>query len=139
MGNEMLGDLIVTIYKNLKTRMERDLKQFDIGMGQMQILMVFFSDVYAERTQSDLVKEIGVDKGNISRSLVKLLDKGYVEQNVDNKKNFRLTEKGIGLKTEVMTIFIGISKLITNDINENELNKATMTLSKISTNLEGII
>ncbi len=139
MKNEMLGDLIMTIYKNLKTRMERDLRKYDIGMGQMQILMIFFSDVYAVRTQSDLVKNLGVDKGNVSRSMVKLLEKGYVEQTVDNKKNFQLTEKGIKLKLEVIPIFVQISELMTESILANELDQTIMTMTKISQNLEEII
>jgi DNA-binding MarR family transcriptional regulator len=139
MKNEMLGDLIMTIYKNLKTRMDRDLRKYDIGMGQMQILMVFFSDVYAMRTQSDLVNKLGVDKGNVSRSMVKLLEKGYVEQTVENKKNFRLTEKGIKLKLEVIPIFAQISELMTSSILANELDQTIMTMTKISQNLEEII
>lgn len=139
MKNEMLGDLIMTIYKNLKTRMERDLRKYDIGMGQMQILMVFFSDVYAMRTQSDLVNKLGVDKGNVSRSMVKLLEKGYVEQSLDNKKIFQLTEKGIKLKLEVIPIFAQISELMTASILANELDQTIMTMTKISQNLEEII
>lgn len=136
MKNEMLGDLIMTIYKNLKTRMERDLRQYDIGMGQMQILMCFFSDINVPRTQNDLVKKLGVDKGNISRSMVKLLEKGYIEQTADNRKNFRLSEKGLMLKLEIKPIFEQIGALMIDGIIANEVEQTIMTLTKISQNLE---
>lgn len=139
MKTEILGDLIMTIYKNLKTKMERDLKQYDIGMGQMQILMVFFSDVDGIKTQIELAKQLSVDKGNISRSMVKLLEKGYIEQTADSKKSFRLTEKGAELKLEIMPIFMRISELMTEDIGVKDVDQTVMTLTKISKNLEGII
>ena len=139
MNSEILGDLIMTIYKNLKTKMERDLKQYDIGMGQMQILMVFFSDVAGIKTQIELAKQLSVDKGNISRSMVKLLEKGYIEQTEDSKKSFRLTEKGIELKLEIIQIFMRINELMTEDIGVKDVDQTVMTLTKISKNLEGII
>lgn len=139
MNTEILGDLIMTIYKNMKTKMERDLKQYDIGMGQMQILMVFFSDVDHIKTQIELAKQLSVDKGNISRSMVKLLEKGYIEQTADIKKSFRLTEKGIELKLEIIPIFMRISELMTKDIVVKDVDQTVMTLTKISKNLEGII
>jgi DNA-binding MarR family transcriptional regulator len=139
MNSEISGDLIMTIYKNLKTKMERDLKQYDIGMGQMQILMVFFSDVAGIKTQIELAKQLSVDKGNISRSMVKLLEKGYIEQTEDSKKSFRLTEKGIELKLEIIQIFMRINELMTEDIGVKDVDQTVMTLTKISKNLEGII
>jgi DNA-binding MarR family transcriptional regulator len=139
MNTEILGDLIMTIYKNLKTKMERDLKQYDIGMGQMQILMVFFSDVDGIKTQNDLAKQLSVDKGNISRSMVKLLEKGYIEQTADSKKSFRLTEKGIELKLEIIPIFMRINELMTEDIGVKDVDQTVMTLTKISKNLERIV
>ena len=79
-SHDKLGDLVIEIYKSLKTKVERDLKEYEIGMGQLQILMVFFSETERSLTQNELVKALGVDKGNISRSILKLSAKGYVEQ-----------------------------------------------------------
>ncbi len=139
MQNEKLGDLIMTIYKNLKTKIERDLKVYDIGMGQMQILMFFFGHVDSEITQSDLVKHLGVDKGNVSRSTVKLVEKGYIERSNKNQKSYRLTEEGVNLKSEIIPIFIQINEVITGDVASSEMNQTLMTLTKISKKLEDII
>lgn len=139
MNTDKLGDLIMTLYKNLKTKIERDLKHFDIGMGQMQILMVFFSDIEKIRTQNELVKQIGIDKGNISRSVLKLLEKGFIEQSDNHKKGYCLTAKGVDLKSEVIPIFISLDARMTKDINPSDMNQLLMTLSKISKNLEEII
>lgn len=139
MHTEKLGDLVMNIYKNLKTKIERDLKHYDIGMGQMQILMTFFNDIENTLTQNDLVKLVGVDKGNISRSVLKLLEKGYIEQSDINKKGYRLTAKGVDLKSEIVPIFINLNALITKDIDPSDINQTLITLAKISENLEGII
>jgi len=139
MHTEKLGDLVMNIYKNLKTKIERDLKHYDIGMGQMQILMTFFNDIENTLTQNDLVKLLGVDKGNISRSVLKLLEKGYIEQSDINKKGYRLTAKGVDLKSEIVPIFINLNALITKDIDPSDINQTLITLAKISENLEGII
>lgn len=139
MHTEKLGDLVMNIYKNLKTKIERDLKHYDIGMGQMQILMTFFNDIENTLTQNDLVKLVGVDKGNISRSVLKLLEKGYIEQSDINKKSYRLTAKGVDLKSEIVPMFINLNALITKDIDPSDINQTLITLTKISENLEGII
>lgn len=139
MHTEKLGDLVMNIYKNLKTKIERDLKHYDIGMGQMQILMTFFNDIENTLTQNDLVKLVGVDKGNISRSVLKLLEKGYIEQSDNNKKGYRLTAKGVNLKSEIVPIFINLNALITKDIDPSDINQTLITLTKISENLEEII
>jgi len=139
MMNENLGDLIMLIYKDLKTVMERELKKYDIGMGQMQILMFFFKDIESVFTQNELVKHLGVDKGNISRSIAKLLEKGYLEQLEDNKKNFRLSGKGVDLKVEIIPVLIRINNLITENIEHTDMNKTLSTLLKVSERLERII
>ena len=139
MYNEKLGDLLMMIYKNLKTKIERDLKDYDIGMGQMQILMAFFSDMDTCLTQSDLVKRIGVDKGKISRSVMKLSEKGYIEMRDIHSKCYGLTQKGIVLKSEIGVILFNINALITTDIEPSEIDQTINTLIKISNNLEAII
>jgi DNA-binding MarR family transcriptional regulator len=137
--NENLGDLIMLIYKDLKTVMERELKKYDIGMGQMQILMFFFRDIESVFTQNELVKQLGVDKGNISRSIAKLLEKGYLEQLEDIKKKFRLSGKGVDLKVEIIPVLIRINNLITENIEHNDMSQALSTLLKVSEKLERII
>lgn len=134
-STEKLGDIVIGVYKNLKTKVERDLKEYEIGMGQLQILMVFFNDIDKSITQNELVKVIGVDKGNISRSLLKLSAKGYLEQ-VEGKKLYRLSETGKQLKSKIMSIFLNISSVMTNEIETMQIDQTITTLNKINRNLE---
>lgn len=136
MIHENFGDLIMLIYKDLKTVLERKLKKYDIGMGQMQVLMCFFRDTDVVFTQNELVKYLGVDKGNISRSMTKLIEKGYLIQLKDKKKSFQLTGNGIALKIEIIPILIQIDNLITENI---DMKETLITLSKIAEKLENIL
>jgi len=134
-STDKLGDLVIGLYKNLKTKVERDLKEYEIGMGQLQILMVFFNEIEGSHTQNELVNVLGVDKGNISRSILKLSAKGYLEQ-VEGKKLYGLSEKGKQLKSEIISIFININALMTNEIESMQIDQTIQTLTKINKNLE---
>lgn len=134
-STDKLGDLIIGVYKNLKTRVERDLKEYEIGMGQLQILMVFFKEPESPFTQNELVKVLGVDKGNISRSLLKLSAKGYLEQ-VEGERLYTLSEKGKQLKPAIISIFININALMTSGIKTLNIEQTIQTFNKIEKNLE---
>lgn len=134
-STDKLGDLVIGVYKNLKTKVERELKEYEIGMGQLQILMVFFNKIEESLSQNELVMVLGVDKGNISRSLLKLSAKGYIEQ-VEGKKLYGLSEKGRQIKSEIISIFININSLMTNEVEAMQIEQTVQTLKKINKNLE---
>lgn len=136
---EQLGDLIIAINKELKTRIERDLKSYGIGMGQLQILMLFYAHTGQTFSQNDLVKLLNIDKGNISRSVTKLLDKTYLEQDSKNSRVYRLSDQGKLLKREIMTKFNTLHQSITLGIEQQELKQTVLTLSQILKNLEVIL
>ena len=133
---EQLGDLLILIHKNLKTQLERELKEYEIGMGQLQVLMVFYSNKQAMLTQSELAKEIDVDKGNVSRSVEKLLAKEYIVKAPSNGKQYMLSEKGVKLKSELISKFIKLDSIMTRGIDQEEQKHLINILSNISRNLE---
>jgi len=134
-----LGDLLIEINKYLKIKIERDFKSYGIGMGQLQILMVFYSNMDSHFSQNDLVKILSTDKGNISRSVAKLQEKNYLEFDATNARLYKLTTDGIALKTVITTSFISINEAMVNGIDETILDQTLMTLNKISKQLEAII
>lgn len=135
-STKQLGDLIIRINKVLNLTVERELKPYGIGMGQLQILMLFFAGTKGTFSQTELVKILDVDKGNISRNVMKLLDKAYLEQDPDHIRAYRLSNRGSLLKAEIVTSFVKIHDSMTFGIKVDELNQALITLSKISKNLE---
>lgn len=135
---EQLGDLLIAINKELKTKVEHDLKSYGLGMGQLNILMFFYAHTGQTFSQNDLVKLLNIDKGNISRSMVKLLNKGYISQNSKNSRLYGLSDQGILLKSEIITKFNSLHQAMTLGIGQLELNQTVATLSQILKNLEVI-
>jgi len=133
---KMIGDLIFAIHKELKRTLERDLKSYDIGIGQLQILILFYSDTKKSYSQSEISKLLGIDKGNISRSVQKLLEKHYVERHEEDTRLFRLTPSGIQLKTAISEHFMNINDQMIASIDNESLKTTTHTLSLIQERLE---
>jgi len=129
-----LGDLLIVVYKNLKIKIEKDLKKYEIGMGQLQILMVFFS-VKKPLTQNELVKTLEIDKANISRSVGKLVSKGFLVSDPENK-SYQLSELGDQLKAEIGATFSNINTLMTRSIDLDQIECTVGTLSMIQKNLK---
>lgn len=137
-STKQLGDLVIGIEKQIKAKIERDLKQYGVGVGLLQILLIFFSNKSNTFSQIDLVKLLKIDKGNISRSIAKLVDRGYLEQEPDMLKMYRLSKEGLLLEDEILSKFTKLNKTMMVGIDEAKLNITTNTLAKVLKNLEDI-
>ena len=131
-----LGDLLIAIHKEIKTKVERDFKPLGIGMGQLYILMTFYSNKDKYFSQSELAKILGIDKGNISRSMSKLLEKNYLELSTRDTKKYQLSDKGKELKSEIIMNFLSLNGKMTSNIDNDDLILTINTLQKIFKNLE---
>jgi len=134
MNNQIVGDLIVELYKQFKMRIENMLRPFDLGMGQLQVLMVFYRN-NVNMTQKALVLELGVDKANISRSIAKLLEKGYLVSSTD-VKGYQLSEKGRTLKVELIPILNELNLMMLSGIDHQDIEIISRGMTSIIDNLE---
>ncbi|MDH8679085.1 MarR family transcriptional regulator [Fusibacter bizertensis] len=133
---DQLGDLLFNINKEIKTKIERDLKPYGIGMGQLQILMLFYANPHKTFSQNEISTTLNVDKGNISRSVVKLVEHDYIMRHSESLREYQLAKKGIEFKSELMSKFIKLNNIMTLDLDSKELNQVILTLKKIALNLE---
>jgi|GEM_PF-1143401 DNA-binding MarR family transcriptional regulator len=138
MRQKSIGDLIFDFNKTLKVEIEKEFKSFNIGVGQLHILLKLYlvKDQYCR--QSDLVESLGIDKSNASRSLAKLEEKGLVEFIYINKrdKGIKLTEISEGIKFKIITSLQNISKKMTHDISDEDIDNAYRVIEKMNKNLE---
>lgn len=137
-SQEQIGDLIVSIYKEVKTRTEKSLKAYGIGMGQLHILMLFYGNPGKGFTQSEIVLHLNVDKGNVSRNMHKLLDKGYVAVDSfisSDSTHFKLSATGLEIKKEIMSSFIMLQQSMTDSLSYEAIEQTVQTLSTINKNL----
>lgn len=137
-SKKQFGDLIIGIDKQIKTNIERDLKQYGIGIGLLQILLYLFANGDKPFSQIDLVKFLKIDKGNISRSIAKLIDRDYLEQDPENLKSYKLSKKGILLQDVIISKFTNLNRAMMIGIDEADLNTTMNTLSLVMKNLEDI-
>jgi len=137
--NTYIGDLLFTVSKQLKTLTERELKEFDIGIGQLQILLIFYSDVNKSYTQSEIVNLVEVDKGNISRSIKKLMDKNYIEFDSLNTNCLKLTNQGLDLNVIIKKKFMDINQNMLKNLKQEDIQTTQETLMNISHNFKEIL
>lgn len=133
--------LIDCIYKNVQ-KIKTEYMSF---MGLKAAHVSCLVSLYASRTgltASELIKQCGVDKAAVSRTVGELSSMGYIASKDEDKKynrNFYLTEKGIsvsekmeGIINEVMSDNMGIK-------NENERKAFYAALEDINYKLNEII
>jgi len=137
-SKKQFGDLIIGIDKQIKMNIERDLKQYEIGIGLLQILLYLFSNADQSVSQIDLVKFLKIDKGNISRSIAKLIDRDYLEQDPNHPKAYKLSKKGLQLQDVIISKFTNLNQTMMKGINEADLNTTINTLSIVMKNLEDL-
>lgn len=135
---EQFGDLVVAIYKDMKTKTEKELKPLGIGMGQLHILMLYYAYPNSSFSQNDFIKLLNIDKGNISRNVKKLLDKGYLVQITEPSKIYKLSIQGEMIKSEILTAFVSLHQSMTEGIDQHELEQVIPILSKISKNMKNL-
>lgn len=135
-----IGDLIYLISKEIKTRMDEGIKDSDLGQGQILTVMNLMRlKGHEPISQEMLVEEMKINKGNISRNLAKLSDKGFIEI-IQNKNDQR--KKQIILKQVAYDEFVGISRVLqeifghmVKDIEEDDLAITLETLNQMKKNL----
>ena len=133
---EQIADVLFDITKNLKKMTEKSLKDYGIGIGQLQVLLMFYRDPTQLLSQNDLVRALKVDKGNISRNVAKLTEKGFIELSLDKSRHYKLSQEGLKLKDIVMSYFIDTHHKMTKGIGEDELMTTLLCLLKMNENLE---
>ena len=132
---EQIADLLFEVTKNLKKITEKSLKDYGLGIGQLQVLLIFYREPNQVLSQHDLVLALKVDKGNISRNVAKLLGKGFIDFDTDRRRYF-LSQEGLNMKGILLKYFIGTHQKMTMGITEDELITTFSSLMKMNNNLE---
>jgi|LGOV01.1.fsa_nt_gb DNA-binding MarR family transcriptional regulator len=133
---EQIADVLFEITKNLKKMTEKSLKDYGIGIGQLQVLLMFYREPNQLLSQNDLVRALKVDKGNISRNVANLMGKGFIELSLDKSRHYRLSQDGLKMKDIVMSYFINTHHKMIKGIGEDELMTTLLCLLKMNENLE---
>lgn len=137
---EPIGDLIYFISKELKTRLDEELKDRNLGQGQILTLMTLFRLKEKDEIDQDVLsKEMGINKANTSRNLAKLKQNGFIEINQNpidqRRKQIVLTPKAYEEMFNLEKILKEIHKEMIKDLDEESLTQTLNTLNKMKNNL----
>jgi len=138
MNSYLIGDLILHLAKKMKVESEKELNPLNIGIGQLQVLLVFYRNNPEPINQSYIAKTLSIDKANASRAVNKLIDKEYIviDTNGNIKNELKLTKVGLSIKKDIFLAFRKVYSEMTYGISKEELNTVESVLSKMKSNME---
>jgi DNA-binding MarR family transcriptional regulator len=91
-------------------------------------------------TFTELAKKLGLSKPSISAIVDKLIQKNYLQKQLDpdDKRSYRicLTKQGIELNNKHQAMHDGLAEHLTNVLTEEEQEKLAMVLNKIVNSLQ---
>ncbi len=137
--NDALGFNIDRIATLLRRELIRELAVYDLTPEQWQIMVTLWYSDYA-LTQSDIVKMTFRDKHSISRMIIKLEKKGWIEK-AKGEKDARQTyikkkKKGDSFKDEIPAhVKKGMSKKF-NVLDSSEKKHLKSIIRKLRSSLE---
>lgn len=90
-----------------------------------------------------LSKFLKIDKGNITRSIKKLEEQGYItrikNQNDSRSYNLNLTKKALDKKNDFLSILKNWTKIISNNFSQDELQLTFSFLNKMTENAKSYL
>lgn len=114
------------------------LKKFNISSAEYSFLMYLYRNNGA--TQDELSSYLYIDKAATARAIKSLEEKGYViksKDNLDKRYNrVYLTNKAIAYKDKIKEAVWGWNKLLTKDIDPQDLDLIVSSLEKMVSTVE---
>ncbi len=134
--------VLLTFAANRFTRSAARVYQKRYGLGAMDWRMLVMLTREPGATAARSSEVIGIDKGAISRSLHRLLEKKLVKQGSlhanGRSREWRLTEKGHALHKEILSEALARQRKLFADFSEEEVKSLCDMLLRFLDNLEEI-
>ena len=137
-GFESFSSLIGSASKNLEKLKSKGMDDYGLsGTHTLCLRQLYIAPNGLTRTE--LAKRLEIDRAQITRIIGELLSKEFVEE-VGSGSNYRkkivLTDKGIGITSQVNDRVGKIHAFVSGDIPHEDLEVFYKTLSKICENLK---
>lgn len=129
-----------SIMKKMKKIADDELVLERLTHREMRILLAIYYTGVSK--QDEMVEYIDIDRSNISRSLKKLEEYGYIlkKKNKTDMRSFSivLTEKGKEIKNKIIEIRSNLKKVFGLDMSKEELKLLTVFLDRGDKSLNDI-
>lgn len=140
MKQQSVRELLIRAEKARKQIISPLLSNLGLTPGQGQARILFNLLQKDHITQKELADICGFEAATMSRNIDKLEDMGFLlrENNPDCRRSFLiiLTEKGIIEAEEISKVFQHFEELVSDEIDEDEINIFCKVLAKMCDNLE---
>lgn len=134
MNSERPCDLISELYWLMRKVFERQLEDIGVSFMEFKALM----HIQRVKSQSELIREMGVSKGTASKVLSSLEARGLVERKrVRRGYAVELTEKGKGVLEEIRKEGNRVEETMLSKMNEEEKLLFVTLLKKAINGMEG--
>ena len=125
-------DIFIYFHSIMKKIADNELAYENLTHTEMQILMtLYYMDI---KTQEDIVMNLGIHRSNVSRSLKKLENLGYIckHKNMNDKRinNILVTQKGMDIRDKIFLIRTNMRKIFNSSITSDEMNILIKLLEK---------
>ena len=134
---DFIARSIWQINKNGLVYMARRLKEFNIGSGQLPLLMLLYNNKDG-LNQEEITQLLNIDKGATAKAVFKLLDEGYIERKddpIDNRMHrIYLTKKANKNKDKLLKIAKEWQEILLNEFQKNDKTHMLESLKKMKDN-----
>lgn len=131
---ENLGRLVGIIYRHTRMYYNHELGKLGLGSGD-HIFILKLSEKEGI-TQNEITGRLHFDKAHTARTIVKLMEQGYVIKKIDenDKRAYRLflTQKGKEIIPQIKKIMKNWTETLMADLGERDRDKLYKMLLKIS-------
>ncbi|WP_440951757.1 MarR family winged helix-turn-helix transcriptional regulator [Methanococcoides sp. FTZ1] len=139
--NEFSGKFISYLYRYGQIYIEKKIEPYGIGSGQFSFLMrLYHEDGVNQESLSNYLK---IDKATTTRAIKKLVDRGYVFRQVDERDRrsymIFLTEKGKKLEPEMKKIASEWEDILLSGFDEDQRKEIISSLEIMFGNVSRIM
>lgn len=138
-GFKLSRDISI-IFRHGKSYIDNEMEAYAIGSGQYSFLYYLYAHNGA--TQDEISKALDMDKATTARAIQKLELNGFVirQRNAADHRvnNVYLTEKSLGLQTELFGIARRWDAILLEDFTEDERETLQKYMLRLSQNAKSL-
>lgn len=128
------------IFRNIQIHLDKVLKKYDLSSGSCPYL--FILEKNEGISQSQISKEVGNDKAMSTRTITKLIEKGYIlkvqDKNDSRAYKLYLTQKCKQVMPSIHGEIQSMTKFVTKDLEEDEREVTLKSMKKILNIIQSI-
>lgn len=138
---QTLGYFIFRVYSNMVKLLNKELTRNGIDLQYPQFVIIMVLSRKEGFTQAELTYIVERDKASVSRNIVYLEEKGYVERKSPDgkKKQLFLTDKGKEIIPHLYQIATKNKETVLKGFTEDEKKDILEDLTKMYANLSSVL